>query len=41
MWTLAKVFNTPQTLRVYVGSFWDQDYKNDYNAKLFDAEATD
>jgi len=41
MWSLGKVFKTPEVLRVYVGSFWDEDYQNDHNAELFDAEATD
>eukprot|EP00485_Elphidium_margaritaceum_P007623 CAMPEP_0202695934 /NCGR_PEP_ID=MMETSP1385-20130828/9359_1 /ASSEMBLY_ACC=CAM_ASM_000861 /TAXON_ID=933848 /ORGANISM="Elphidium margaritaceum" /LENGTH=804 /DNA_ID=CAMNT_0049352019 /DNA_START=48 /DNA_END=2462 /DNA_ORIENTATION=+ len=41
MWSLGKVFKTPEVLRVYVGSFWDEDYHNDHNAELFDAEATD
>ena len=38
---MGKVFKTPEVLRVYVGSFWDEDYYNDHNAALFDAEATD
>jgi len=41
MWSLGKVFKTPEVLRVFVGSFWDEDYQNDHNAELFDAEATD
>eukprot|EP00488_Nonionellina_sp_1-RS-2012_P003276 TRINITY_DN683_c0_g1_i1.p1 TRINITY_DN683_c0_g1~~TRINITY_DN683_c0_g1_i1.p1 ORF type:complete len:303 (+),score=75.22 TRINITY_DN683_c0_g1_i1:171-1079(+) len=41
MWSLGKVFKTPEVLRVYVGSYWDEDYQNDHNAELFDAEATD
>ncbi|ETN97991.1 hypothetical protein RFI_39531, partial [Reticulomyxa filosa] len=41
MWSLGKVFKTPEVLRVYVGSFWDQPYSNDHNAALFDSEADD
>jgi len=41
MWSLGKVFKTPEVLRVYVGSFWDQGYKNDHNSELFDAESAD
>ena len=41
MWSLGKVFKTPEVLRVFVGSFWDEDYQNDHNAELFDQEATD
>lgn len=41
MWSLGKVFKTPEVLRVYVGSFWDEDYQNEHNADLFDSEATD
>lgn len=41
MWSLGKVFKTPEVLRVYVGSYWDRDYQNLHNAELFDAEAND
>jgi len=41
MWSLGKVFKTPEVLRVYVGSFWDAEYNNQHNAELFDAEAHD
>lgn len=41
MWSLGKVFKTPEVLRVYVGSFWDQPYSDEHNADLFDAEAQD
>jgi len=41
MWSLGKVFKTPEVLRVFVGSFWDNPYDNDHNADLFDAEAAD
>jgi len=35
------VFKTPEVLRVYVGSFWDQGYENEHNSELFDAESVD
>jgi len=41
MWSLGKVFKTPEVLRVFVGSFWDEEYTNPHNADLFDAEAQD
>jgi len=41
MWSLGKVFKTPEVLRVYVGSFWDKEYANDHNAETFDAESAD
>jgi len=41
MWSLGKVFKTPEVLRVFVGSFWDKPYADDHNAELFDAEAND
>merc|ERR1719211_654924 len=41
MWSLGKVFKTPEVLRVFVGSFWDKPYEDEHNAELFDAEALD
>lgn len=41
MWSLSKVIHTPECLRVYVGSFWDEEYKNMENEKLFQAEQKD
>jgi len=41
MWSLGKVFKTPEVLRVYVGSFWDKPYSDQHNADLFDKEAED
>lgn len=35
MWSLGKVINTPEVMRVYIGSFWDKPYKNKDNEKLF------
>ena len=37
MWSLGKVFKRqPEPFRVYIGSFWDKQYQNEYNAELFD-----
>jgi len=41
MWSLGKVFKTPEVLRVYVGSYWDKEYHNPHNAELFDSESAD
>lgn len=41
MWSLGKVIRTPEVVRVYVGSFWDEPYKNKDNEKLFQAEQAD
>jgi GTPase SAR1 family protein len=41
MWSLGKVVKTPEVMRVYIGSFWDQPYANEENAKLFNAERAD
>jgi len=41
MWSLGKVVNTPEVMRVYISSFWDNEYLNKENAKLFDAEKRD
>lgn len=41
LWSLGKVFKTPEVLRVYVGSFWDKPYQNDHNAELFEMESDD
>ena len=41
MWSLGKVIRTPEVVRVYVGSFWDEPYKNKDNEKLFQAEQGD
>jgi GTPase SAR1 family protein len=43
MWSLGKVVLTPEVLRVYVGSFWDQPYAEPgrSNSELFDREAND
>jgi len=41
LWSLGKVFKTPEVLRVYVGSYWDKEYANAHNAEIFDAESAD
>ena len=41
MWSLGKVVKTPEVLRVYVGSFWDQPLIHADNAALFEAEEAD
>lgn len=33
MWSLGKVLNTPETARVYIGSFWDQPLRYDMNRR--------
>ena len=43
MWSLGKVVNTPEVLRVYISSFWDKPY-DEAGAKfkeLFDSEKAD
>jgi hypothetical protein len=41
MWSLGKVIQTPEVMRVYISSFWDNEYQIKDNAKLFDAEKQD
>jgi len=41
MWSLGKVVKTPEVMRVYLGSFWDQPYRIKDNEKLFQAETKD
>lgn len=41
MWSMGKVVKTPEVLRVYVGSFWDQRPKDCENSELFDMEERD
>eukprot|EP01124_Arcella_intermedia_P019482 TRINITY_DN267_c0_g1_i1.p1 TRINITY_DN267_c0_g1~~TRINITY_DN267_c0_g1_i1.p1 ORF type:complete len:512 (-),score=109.11 TRINITY_DN267_c0_g1_i1:36-1487(-) len=41
MWSLGKVVKTPEVLRVYIGSFWDQPYQNDEFRKFFELEQRD
>lgn len=41
MWALGKVIRTPEVVRVYIGSFWNQPLHFTDNAKLFEAEQGD
>ncbi|XP_043931700.1 EH domain-containing protein 1 [Protopterus annectens] len=41
MWSLGKIINTPEVVRVYIGSFWSQPLLIAENRKLFEAEETD
>lgn len=41
MWSLGKVVKTPEVLRVYVGSFWNEPLRYDDNKELFDLEQRD
>lgn len=41
MWSLGKVMKTPEVLRVYVGSFWDQPLQCTDNKELFELEERD
>ena len=41
MWNLGKVFNTPEVVRVYIGSFWDQALVNTECRELFKEEQSD
>jgi hypothetical protein len=41
MWSLGKVVKTPEVMRVYIGSYWDQPYRITDNEKLFKAETKD
>lgn len=41
MWNLGKIIHTPEVVRVYVGSFWDQPPLFDDNKALLQAEQAD
>ncbi|KAJ1543866.1 hypothetical protein HK096_008051 [Nowakowskiella sp. JEL0078] len=41
MWSLGKVFRTPEVVRVYIGSFWDQPLQNKDSESLLKAEQQD
>ncbi|XP_016343961.1 EH domain-containing protein 2-like [Sinocyclocheilus anshuiensis] len=41
MWSLGKVFCTPEVLRVYIGSFWSSPMRMTDNWKLFEQEEQD
>lgn len=41
LWSLGKTINSPEVLRVYVGSFWQEPLQNMDNAELFEQEESD
>ncbi|CAH1987332.1 unnamed protein product [Acanthoscelides obtectus] len=45
MWSLGKVLQTPEVVRVYIGSFWDEPlrkrFRFDINRRLFEDETQD
>lgn len=41
MWSLGKVMNTPEVVRVFIGSFWDKPLQVIDNQGLFEAEQED
>nr|XP_006632232.1 PREDICTED: EH domain-containing protein 4 [Lepisosteus oculatus] len=41
MWSLGKVINTPEVVRVYLGSYWAKPLQNTENRRLFEAETQD
>lgn len=41
LWSLGKTIDSPEVLRVYVGSFWDEPLKTMDNADLFEQEESD
>lgn len=41
MWSLGKVIQTPEVIRVYIGSFWDQPLIKDDFRVLFQLEQED
>lgn len=41
MWSMGKVLKTPEVMRVFIGSFWDQPLVHTDNAALFEAEQKD
>ena len=41
MWALGKSVQTPEVMRVYIGSFWDHEFKEGTNHPLFRAEMDD
>lgn len=41
MWSLGKVSATPEVMRVYISSFWEEPFMHKDNSKLFEAERND
>mmetsp|Transcript_22630 Transcript_22630/g.52790 ORF Transcript_22630/g.52790 Transcript_22630/m.52790 type:complete len:429 (+) Transcript_22630:76-1362(+) len=38
LWNVGQILQTPEVARVYISSFWDQEYEYDYHKKLFDKD---
>ncbi len=38
MWSLGRVTPAPESARVYIGSFWDEPFRNDGNRRLLEDE---
>lgn len=41
MWSLGKIIQSPEVLRVYISTFWHKTYENTDNVSLFDKEKND
>ncbi|XP_067942390.1 EH domain-containing protein 3-like [Watersipora subatra] len=41
MWSLGKIMNTPEVVRVFIGSFWKQPLQHTANRSLFELEHQD
>jgi len=41
MWSLGKVYTTPEVPRVFIGSFWNEPFLHNENRKLFEQETND
>jgi hypothetical protein len=41
MWSLGKVVKSPEVLRVFIGTFWNQPLLHNDNAELFELEKAD
>ena len=41
MWSLGKVLDSPEVVRVYIGSFWDQPFQHNECASVFNSEMAD
>lgn len=41
LWSLGKVVQTPEVMRVYIGSYWDKPYEHTDMEKLFEVEKAD
>lgn len=41
LWSLGKVIKSPEVIKIYIGSFWEEPYKNLDFEKIFNAEQED